>query len=183
MSSIGQRFCLNSEEASLLLQCSFFWPDSMVDASSFMKMLAHVLNLEAQSDVQVEQWEEELIAFGACPAPGVVDVKRLVALILIGDEGPKHMLGVLSRPPQEDQRLAALSEASNDMLATINTKPGGPNHPSGGDMSSSSWTLSTAVLGEQTPLPLPDDHAGAVVVVQSKQYVLGERLGRGGGGS
>eukprot|EP00971_Amphidinium_carterae_P198063 3931167-Amphidinium_carterae.1 len=50
-------------------------------------------------------------------------------------------------------------------------------------MSSSSWTLSTAVIGGQIPLPLPEDQAGAVVVMRSKQYVLGERLGRGAGGS
>eukprot|EP00971_Amphidinium_carterae_P144408 2862001-Amphidinium_carterae.1 len=50
-------------------------------------------------------------------------------------------------------------------------------------MSSSSWTLSPAVIGGQIPLPSPEDQAGAVVVVDSKQYVLGERLGRGAGGS
>eukprot|EP00971_Amphidinium_carterae_P072861 1440935-Amphidinium_carterae.1 len=54
---------------------------------------------------------------------------------------------------------------------------------SGGDVNSSSWTLSAAVIGEQTPLPVPDDQAGAVVVVDSKHYVLGEKLGQGGGGS
>eukprot|EP00971_Amphidinium_carterae_P288740 5733373-Amphidinium_carterae.1 len=50
-------------------------------------------------------------------------------------------------------------------------------------MDTSSWTLSTAVIGEQTPLPSPEDQAGTVVVVDSKQYVLGERLGSGAGGS
>eukprot|EP00971_Amphidinium_carterae_P079298 1568945-Amphidinium_carterae.1 len=50
MSRIGQGFRLNSKEASLLWHCASFWPDSMVDKSSFMKMLTHVLNVEAQSD-------------------------------------------------------------------------------------------------------------------------------------
>eukprot|EP00971_Amphidinium_carterae_P278941 5537426-Amphidinium_carterae.1 len=50
-------------------------------------------------------------------------------------------------------------------------------------MDTSSWTLSTAVIGVHIPLPSPEDQAGAVVVVDSKQYVLGERLGRGAGGS
>eukprot|EP00971_Amphidinium_carterae_P132737 2629038-Amphidinium_carterae.1 len=38
-------------------------------------------------------------------------------------------------------------------------------------------------MGEQAPLPSPEDQAGAVVVMHSKQYVLGERSGRGAGGS
>eukprot|EP00971_Amphidinium_carterae_P221934 4405966-Amphidinium_carterae.1 len=50
-------------------------------------------------------------------------------------------------------------------------------------MDASSWTLSIAKIGEQFALPSPEYKAGAVVVVDSKQYVLGERLGRGAGGS
>eukprot|EP00971_Amphidinium_carterae_P023148 456740-Amphidinium_carterae.1 len=45
------------------------------------------------------------------------------------------------------------------------------------------WTLSTAVIREPIPFPPPEDQAGAVVVVDSKQYVLGERLGSGAVGS
>eukprot|EP00971_Amphidinium_carterae_P216971 4307220-Amphidinium_carterae.1 len=45
-----------------------------------------------------------------------------------------------------------------------------------------SW-MASAAFGEPTPLPSPEDQAGAVVVVNSKQYVLGQRLGKGGGGS
>eukprot|EP00971_Amphidinium_carterae_P021938 432900-Amphidinium_carterae.1 len=39
-----------------------------------------------------------------------------------------------------------------------------------------------AEIGKQTPLPSPEDLGGAVVVVNSKQYVLGESLGDGAGG-
>eukprot|EP00971_Amphidinium_carterae_P209855 4162505-Amphidinium_carterae.1 len=84
---------------------------------------------------------------------------------------------------QEDERFAAPSGPSNEMLAAINTKQGRPSNSSRGETSLSSWTLSTAIIGEQAPLPSLEDHAGAVVVVDSKQYVLGERLGRGGGGA
>eukprot|EP00971_Amphidinium_carterae_P028171 554850-Amphidinium_carterae.1 len=66
------------------------------------------------------------------------------------------------------------------MLAATNTNP---SNPSGRDTDSESWTLSTAVIGEQFRLPSPADQAGTVVVVDSKQYVLGERLGQGAGGS
>eukprot|EP00971_Amphidinium_carterae_P058404 1155511-Amphidinium_carterae.1 len=70
MSRIGRR-PLTHEEASLLLQGGLFWPDSMVDKGSFMKMLAKALNVEAQQDIQNERWEEELNASGACNAFGV----------------------------------------------------------------------------------------------------------------
>eukprot|EP00971_Amphidinium_carterae_P188167 3735047-Amphidinium_carterae.1 len=46
----------------------------MVDESSFMKMLLHVLHVEAETDNRSERWEEELTASGACNASGVVDV-------------------------------------------------------------------------------------------------------------
>eukprot|EP00971_Amphidinium_carterae_P085439 1690329-Amphidinium_carterae.1 len=73
----------------------------------------------------------------------------------------------LPRPQQEDDRLAlaAPSELSNEMLAAANTNP---SNPLGRDLDSESWTLSTAVIGEQIPLPSPEDQAGAVVVVDSK---------------
>eukprot|EP00971_Amphidinium_carterae_P262960 5216834-Amphidinium_carterae.1 len=38
-------------------------------------------------------------------------------------------------------------------------------------------------MAEHTPLPSPEDEAGSVVVMDSKHYVLGEKLGRGAGGS
>eukprot|EP00971_Amphidinium_carterae_P269332 5343029-Amphidinium_carterae.1 len=131
------RCSLTHGEAFLLLQCGSFWPDSMVDKSSFMKMLFHVMNVEAQPDIQTERWEEELIASGACDASGVVDVRHFVSFSQEeGVEGAETVLGLLSRLQQEDKRLAAPSEPpSKNMLA---------NHPAGGDMSSSSWTLSTA---------------------------------------
>eukprot|EP00971_Amphidinium_carterae_P252377 5010509-Amphidinium_carterae.1 len=78
MSRIGQSSLTQDEEA-LLLQCGSFWPDSMVDKSSFMKMLAHTLNVGTQPDIQTQRWEEELTASGACNASGVVDVKHFVA--------------------------------------------------------------------------------------------------------
>eukprot|EP00971_Amphidinium_carterae_P081030 1603263-Amphidinium_carterae.1 len=43
--------------------------------------------------------------------------------------------------------------------------------------------MSSTVSGEQTPLPSLEAQAGALVVVDSEQYVLGERLGSGAGGS
>eukprot|EP00971_Amphidinium_carterae_P218357 4334072-Amphidinium_carterae.1 len=66
------------------------------------------------------------------------------------------------------------------MLAAI-TKRGSPGSPAGGDARPIHSEMSSTVPEEQTPLP--EDQAGAVVVVDSKQYVLGEKLGRGGGGS
>eukprot|EP00971_Amphidinium_carterae_P196209 3892955-Amphidinium_carterae.1 len=65
------RCSLTHAEASLLLQCGSFWPDSMVDKSSFVKMLFNVLHAEAQPNIQTERWEEELTASGACDASGV----------------------------------------------------------------------------------------------------------------
>eukprot|EP00971_Amphidinium_carterae_P059613 1178853-Amphidinium_carterae.1 len=156
------------EDASLLLECSSFWPDSMVDKSSFIKMLLHVLNVEAQ-DSQTERWEEKLNASGACNASGVVDVKHFVAFCMQGGiEGLTTVQGVLFTMQEEDARLAAPSQPSNEMLAATNTKPAGPNHSSGGDMSASSWTLSAAWFVEQTPLPSLEDQVGAVVLVDSK---------------
>eukprot|EP00971_Amphidinium_carterae_P264544 5247838-Amphidinium_carterae.1 len=44
--------------------------------------------------------------------------------------------------------------------------------------------MASAAFGEPiAPLPSAEVQAGAVVVVDSKQHVLGERLGRGAGGS
>eukprot|EP00971_Amphidinium_carterae_P011214 220884-Amphidinium_carterae.1 len=128
----------------------------MVDKSSFVKMLLHVLQ-DAQPDFQTERCEEELTTSGACDASGVVNVRHFVTFSQQGGvEGAETMLGLLSRPQQEDERLAAPSEPSNKNMFA--------NHRSGGDMSSSTWTLSTAVIGGQTPLPLPEDQAGAVVL-------------------
>eukprot|EP00971_Amphidinium_carterae_P181231 3595152-Amphidinium_carterae.1 len=89
---------------------------------------------------------------------------------------------------RRQQRLATPSEPSHQMLAAVNTKPRGPSNPSGEDKGLISTTMScrldsTTFIGEQIPLPLLEDQACAVVVVDSKQYVLGERLGRGAGGS
>eukprot|EP00971_Amphidinium_carterae_P340194 6478403-Amphidinium_carterae.1 len=82
MSSIERR-TLTDDDASLLLECGSFWPDSMVAKSSFMQMLVHALNVETH-DIHSERWEEELTASGACNASGVVDVKHFVAFCLQG---------------------------------------------------------------------------------------------------
>eukprot|EP00971_Amphidinium_carterae_P265591 5268800-Amphidinium_carterae.1 len=175
----------------------------MVDESLFMKMLLHVLNVEA--DTQTEHWEEEIKASGACNASSVVDVKRFVAFCLQGGaeaacqrsgvvdvkhfvsfclegciEGAGQVLGVLSRPQQkkEEEGVAAPPEPSNEMLAAI--RAGGPWNR---DKSLSISSLATAVIGKQTHLPSLEDQAGAVVVVGSREYVLGKRLGQGAGGS
>eukprot|EP00971_Amphidinium_carterae_P215411 4275343-Amphidinium_carterae.1 len=183
-----------------------------------MKMLFHVLSVEAQPHIETEGWEQELAAAGACNASGVVDVKHFVAFCQQGGgEGTKIVLGVLSTPQQEDERLAAPSEPAiemlaagstelsvsfrvqedessrlavpaepwNEVLAATNTKPGGPCNPSERDARpiSSLMSMASTLCGEQTPLPSPEDQAGAVVLVDSKRYVLGERLGTGGGGS
>eukprot|EP00971_Amphidinium_carterae_P165406 3279007-Amphidinium_carterae.1 len=58
------------DDASLLLECGSLWPDSMVDKSSFMQMLAHALNVETHDTIS-ECWEERLTASGACNASGV----------------------------------------------------------------------------------------------------------------
>eukprot|EP00971_Amphidinium_carterae_P178245 3535830-Amphidinium_carterae.1 len=108
--------------------------------------------------------------------------------------GRVAILRVLAKSKQEDLLLAstrfvvshgakwelpAPSEPSNEMLAVTNTKLGGRNP----DRSLTLSSLQTAVIGEQSPLPSPEDQAGALVVVDSKHYVLGERLGHGAGGS
>eukprot|EP00971_Amphidinium_carterae_P063319 1253005-Amphidinium_carterae.1 len=64
------------------------------------------------------------------------------------------------------------------MLAAANPHP--VRNP---DKSLTLSSLRTAEIGEQTPLPLPKDQAGALLVVGFKTYVLGERLGSGAGGS
>eukprot|EP00971_Amphidinium_carterae_P294199 5841459-Amphidinium_carterae.1 len=43
--------------------------------------------------------------------------------------------------------------------------------------------MSTTKNGEIIPLPSIEGQEGAVVVVDSKRYVLGEKLGHGAGGS
>eukprot|EP00971_Amphidinium_carterae_P314165 6244864-Amphidinium_carterae.1 len=107
-------------------------------------------------------------AGGSCHRSGMVDVKHFVALSLqrcVARAG--KVLGVCSRLQQqeEEERVGGPSEPSNEMLAATNTNP---SNPLGQDTSWSSWTLSTAVIGEQIPLPSPEDQAGAVVVVDSK---------------
>eukprot|EP00971_Amphidinium_carterae_P300291 5966418-Amphidinium_carterae.1 len=100
----------------------------MVDRGSFVKMLLHVLSVEAQPDIQSKCWEEALIASGACDASNVVDVKHFAAFCLQGGVGgAETVLGMLSRPQQEIERLAAPLEPSNKNPAAI--KPGGPFNP------------------------------------------------------
>eukprot|EP00971_Amphidinium_carterae_P101461 2008299-Amphidinium_carterae.1 len=140
MSSIDRCF-LTHDDASLLLECGSFWPDSMVDKSSFMEMLAHAMNVEAPY-IQSERWEEELTASGACNVSGVVDVKRFVAFCLQGGVARTETVqAVLSRPQQEDERWAAPSKPSNEMLAATKTNP---SNPLVRDLDWESWTLSTA---------------------------------------
>eukprot|EP00971_Amphidinium_carterae_P019388 381764-Amphidinium_carterae.1 len=111
----------------------------MVDKSSFMQMLLHVLNVEAGTDHQIARWEEELTVSGARNRSDIVDVKHFVAFCMLGGVARvESVLGVLCRPQQEDERLADPSE--HERLDGATTKPGSPSHPSGGDMSSSSWT-------------------------------------------
>eukprot|EP00971_Amphidinium_carterae_P100044 1978432-Amphidinium_carterae.1 len=105
--------------------------------------------------------------------------------------GRVAILRVLAKSKQEDLSLATTrfvvshgaewqlpppSEPSNERLAATNTKS--PFNP---DRSLSISSLPVAVIGGQTPLPSPEDQAGALVVVNSKQYALGERLGHGAG--
>eukprot|EP00971_Amphidinium_carterae_P230491 4574296-Amphidinium_carterae.1 len=122
-----------------------------------MQMLVHALHVEAP-DSQSEHWEEALTASGACNAFGVVDVKRFVAFCLQGDAEAgvvdvKHfgragkVLGVLSslHQQEEEERVAAPSEPSNEMLAATNpSNPSGRDtgwsSPAGMDMDASSWT-------------------------------------------
>eukprot|EP00971_Amphidinium_carterae_P043042 846319-Amphidinium_carterae.1 len=140
MSSIDRR-PLTHDDASLLLECGSFWPDSMVDKSSFMKMLEHAWNVEA-NDTQSECWEERLTASGACNASDEVDVKHFVAFCLQGSfERTETAQGVLPRPQQEDERLAAPSEPTNEIVAATNTNT---NNPVVRDLDWESWTLSTA---------------------------------------
>eukprot|EP00971_Amphidinium_carterae_P245747 4880542-Amphidinium_carterae.1 len=120
-------------------------------------MLVHALHVEAH-DIQSERWEEALTASGACNASGVVDVKRFVAFCLQGgiERAETVLPGQLLRPQQEDERFAAPSAPLNEMLAATNTKP---RSPLGRDLDWESWSLSTAVIGVQTPLPSPEDQA------------------------
>eukprot|EP00971_Amphidinium_carterae_P191599 3802037-Amphidinium_carterae.1 len=143
MSSIDE-CSLTHDDASLLLECGSFWPDSMVDKGSFLKMFAHALKVEAH-DIQSEPWEEKLTASGACNAFGVVDVKQFVEFCLRGGvQRAETMLpGQLLSPQLEDERLAA-PDPSTEMLAATKTNP---SNPLGRDLDWESWTLSTAVIG------------------------------------
>eukprot|EP00971_Amphidinium_carterae_P244891 4862190-Amphidinium_carterae.1 len=130
MSRSRQR-SLTHEEASILLQCGSFWPDSMVDESSFMKMLLGVLNVEAETDIQIARWEEELAASEACNACGVVDVRHYVSRVLAKSKLEDEML-VATRfvvSHGAEWELPAPSEPSKEMLAATYTKQGGPYHP------------------------------------------------------
>eukprot|EP00971_Amphidinium_carterae_P129720 2569593-Amphidinium_carterae.1 len=147
-------------------------------------MLLHVLNVEAEADIPTERWEQAIKASGASNASCMVDVNRFVAFCCLerflgSIEGAETVMAAFSRPEQEE-RLASPSEQSIEMLAAFNTKAGVPFNP---DKSLSISSLSTAIIGEQTPLPSPEDQTGAVVVVDSKRYVLGKILGQGAGGS
>eukprot|EP00971_Amphidinium_carterae_P198399 3937672-Amphidinium_carterae.1 len=100
-------------------------------------MLLHALNVEA-NDIQSERCEEKLTASGACNAFGMVDVKHFVAFCLQGRiERAETVQGVLSRPQEDYERLAAPSEPLNEMLAARNTKP---SNPLGRDLDWESWT-------------------------------------------
>eukprot|EP00971_Amphidinium_carterae_P110457 2188132-Amphidinium_carterae.1 len=74
----------------------------MVDKSSFVEMLLHVLNVETQPDIQVERWEEELIACGACDASGVVDAKHFVSREMWKSIGRVAILRVLAKSKQDE---------------------------------------------------------------------------------
>eukprot|EP00971_Amphidinium_carterae_P014991 296157-Amphidinium_carterae.1 len=106
MTSTGQR-SLTHDEASLLLECGSFWPDSMVDKSSFLKMLLHVLNVEAGTDHQIARWEEELTVSGACNTSDMVDVKHFVSREMWKSIGRVAILRVLAKSKLEDGLLAA----------------------------------------------------------------------------
>eukprot|EP00971_Amphidinium_carterae_P005524 109753-Amphidinium_carterae.1 len=112
-------------------------------------MLLHVLHVEAHPDIQIERWEEELTASGACDASGVVDVMHFVTFSQQGGvEGAKTVLGAFAAffkrllgvlfKQLEPERLAAPLEPSHEKLAI---KPGGPCNP---DRSLSISSLSTA---------------------------------------
>eukprot|EP00971_Amphidinium_carterae_P000057 1249-Amphidinium_carterae.1 len=60
-----------------------------------MKMLHHILDVEAETDIHTERREEELVASGACNAQGVVDVKHFVAFSL--QEGVEEAEPALGR--------------------------------------------------------------------------------------
>eukprot|EP00971_Amphidinium_carterae_P035090 690827-Amphidinium_carterae.1 len=107
MSVIGQR-SLTREEASLLLHCGSFWPDSMVEKASFMQMLRHILDVEAEPDVRTQHREQEdLAASGACNTRGVVDVKHYVSREMWKSIGRVAILRVLAQSKLEDELLAA----------------------------------------------------------------------------
>eukprot|EP00971_Amphidinium_carterae_P011986 236407-Amphidinium_carterae.1 len=170
----------------LLLECGSFWPDSLVERSSFMQMLAHAMNVEAPD---IDRWEEELTASGACNASGLVDVNRFVAFCLQGgvERAETVLPGQLPRPQEEYEDVGDSftiqegdkREAATSFIASQGKLEGIIRNP---DRSLSFSELATAIIGEQIPPPPLEDKAGVVVVVDSKQYVLGERLGQGGTG-
>eukprot|EP00971_Amphidinium_carterae_P026548 523755-Amphidinium_carterae.1 len=180
------RHSLTYAEAVLLMQCGSFWPDFLMDEYSFMKLLLRVLNVEAGTDIHIDGWWMEGVRSSSWNLLRIfdgdhadVDVSKFVSFCMLqGVGGLDGVLGVLYRPQRGDERLAATSStllqgaARGVTRSMINI-----------DKSLTLSSLSTAVIGEQTPLPSPEAQAGAVVVVNSKQYVLGEKLGRGAGGS
>eukprot|EP00971_Amphidinium_carterae_P274115 5440294-Amphidinium_carterae.1 len=158
-----------------------------------MQTLLHALHVET---FDMERWEEELTASGACNTSGVVDVKHFVTFCLQGGvEGTCfcHRCGVvdvkhfvvlcLQRCFGRAGNVLGVFSRLQQQIATNTNRSEPLGRDCHRDTSLLSKTMSTTKSGKQIPLPSLADQAGAVVVVESKQYVLGERLGRGAGGS
>eukprot|EP00971_Amphidinium_carterae_P209093 4148179-Amphidinium_carterae.1 len=79
----------------------------MVDKGHFMQMLLHILDVEAETDVEMERREEELTASGACNASGLVDVKHYVSREMWKSIGRVAILRVLAQSKLENELLAA----------------------------------------------------------------------------
>eukprot|EP00971_Amphidinium_carterae_P089732 1776701-Amphidinium_carterae.1 len=163
----GCRF--SETETEILLESSWFWPDSLLDKDTFMELLIAVLSLEFPP---ISEWEKQLIASGALNDDGKVNVQLFVAASLVSTtlsdpKGPNTIVV----PAVGPQSLASTSGTVLQIAASQTE-------------TTETLTTMTITSGDvQLPLPAPEVTVGVVVFVASKRYEIRETLGCGAGGS
>eukprot|EP00971_Amphidinium_carterae_P301611 5992324-Amphidinium_carterae.1 len=152
---------LSVEEAAVLCESASFWPGSMLEKDTFMELLANILSLEFQS--QIDEWEKQLVAAEALGDGGKVDVQLFLAASSLATQ---------------------VSDPGNIMIPEVGLQSLAPTGTgSRADASEISETLVSTSSSTQLPLPVPELTVGAVVSVASKHYEINEKLGCGAGGS
>eukprot|EP00971_Amphidinium_carterae_P219613 4360265-Amphidinium_carterae.1 len=134
-----------------------------------MELLANVSSLEFPP---ISAWEKQLSASGALRDDGKVDVQLFVAASLVSTTlSDRKEPNTIVMPEVGPQSLAPTSCTMSQTIAPQ------------ADESKASTTLTITSGDVQLPLPVPEVTAGVVVSVASKRYEIGEKLGRGAGGS